>query len=106
MAVFPIVAVIVPPLVVASGAVVIITFVILLILLRHRKCLGKCDGVVEPLRYSRLMSQTSYTSEQQHPPTDGNGRAIGTEQEQSHDRDSVNMEGDNGMDFDGPTKTI
>jgi len=102
VAVFPIVAVIVPP----SGAVVIITFVILLILLRHRKCLGRSDGVVEPQRYSRLMSQTSYTSEQQQTPTDGNCRAIGTEQEQSCDRDSVNMEGDNGMEFDGPTKTI
>jgi len=89
MAVFPVVAVIVIALLVASGAVaVIFTLIILLILLlRYHKRLVKSDGVVEPLQFSRLMSQTSNTSGQQQTLTDGNGKAIGTGQEQSHDRD-------------------
>ena len=84
----PVVAVIVIALLVASGAVaVIFTLIILLILLlRHGKHLVKSDEVVEPLQFSRLMSQTSNTSEQQETPADGNGRAIGAGQEQSHDR--------------------
>ena len=50
------------------------------------------------------MSQLSNTSEQQP----GNGGVIGTNLEQSHDRDSVNCEGndDKKFAFDGPTDFV
>jgi len=89
VAVFPVVAVIFIALLVASGAVAVIfiLIILLILLLKYRKRLVKSDEVVKPLQFSRLMSQTSNTSEQQQTPTDGNGRTIGTGQEKSHDRD-------------------
>ena len=81
-------AVVVPAFLVASAGI-IFAIVIVIVVMTHRRHSVKSDEAVKPLQlhFSRMNSQTSNTSEQQQTPTDGNGKAIGTGQEQSHDRD-------------------
>ena len=100
MAAVPVVAVVVAALLgLAASLAGIVVFIVVAFLMRHHKHVVQSDGEVKPLRL-RLMSQLSNTSEQQP----GNDGVIGTNLEQSHDRDSVNC--DKKFAFDGPSDFV
>ena len=106
-----VVAVVVPAFLVASAGIIFaIVVVIVIVVMRHRRHPVKSDEAVKPLRlqFSRLNSQTSNTSEQQQTPADGNGRAIGTGEEQLYNRDSMSLEGNDYVKFkfEGPSDII
>jgi len=109
VAAFPVVAVVVPAFLVASAGI-IFAIVMIVVVMRHRRHPVKSDEAVKPLglHFSRMNSQTSNTSEQQQTPADGNGKAIGTGEEQLYNRDSMSLEGNDYVKFkfEGPSDNI